>query len=931
MTKKVRAVAVVAKIKKILKLVKADTHDNKEILGMLAYRGEGKHSLLRNKDQIVEKTPLEGATAQKRANEFSAGPKVVENKTKINSAGETHANKKTQDTKKTETNGCPVTMDTGEEIIQIQDFTLPGHLSFTFERIYRSSAAEVDVGLGPGWSHPLLQSLIFDNGEVHWYDAQNKKTVFPEPTANTPSIENPLAASAISLAQTPGHYLLAQAGSPNCIFERFGNFARLKSFIDVYGNKLNVQYDNTGHPTAITNPVGLGLFLVYHNEHISQIELRKKHQTAEGIEWITEKVCQRFIYNEQNQLIANLNPLAEGEQYEYDDNNLIQLRKMAGGAEFRWLWQGEGKHARALKHWSNTGFEASYEWDDENNSVTVQYPDGSSECYQHNQDAKLLFKQDPDGATTHYEYNEDGQLTHVIDALGNETQHQYDLNGKPAATFYPDGQIVQYQYFFSQLREIKQGKAKWQFDHNDLGDVIWQKDPLGHITRYHYNRFGQLDQVRYQDDTCVELGWNHFGQLIRETLPDGGQIQYRYDLLGRQILRQDANGAITHFEWDDADRLTKIILPNQASRSYQYNAHGKVTLEVDEQGNQTQYEYHPNLHLVSKRTNPDGSTLTYRYDNPKRFVSDIINEKGEQYQIQYFANGLVKQEIGFDGITTQYQYDLLGNLTFKRQIGLAGTQLDTLFERDVMGWLVKKTLPDGQEIEYHYDTQGNLISVDDGERPLHWQYDLNGQLIAEHQSWASQYYDYDPLGRVKRWQLPDGQQVDYEFQQGQLAGINLNGEVLTQHLFRHGQEVKRSQGALTSEYQYDEQGRLTQHAQLQQLLQMGASATIKQQRQYQYDVAGNLTQVTDSLKGDRQYHYDPLARLSHVRGNIDEHFQHDPAGHLLSQTLGKSSSAAPASAQVKHNRLAFQGDCHFEYDEFGNLVKEKRGKGQQLV
>lgn len=371
---------------------------------------------------------------------------------------------------------------------------------------------------------------------------------------------------------------------------------------------------------------------------------------------------------------------------------------MAGGAEFRWLWQGEGKHARALRHWSNTGFEASYEWDDENNSVTVQYPDGSSECYQHNQDAKLLFKQDPDGATTHYEYNEDGQLTHVIDALGNETQHQYDLNGKPAATFYPDGQIVQYQYFFSQLREIKQGKAKWQFDHNDHGDVIWQKDPLGHITRYHYNRFGQLDQVRYQDDTCVELGWNHFGQLIRETLPDGGQIQYRYDLLGRQILRQDANGAITHFEWDDADRLTKIILPNQASRSYQYNAHGKVTLEVDEQGNQTQYEYHPNLHLVSKRTNPDGSTLTYRYDNPKRFVSDIINEKGEQYQIQYYANGLVKQEIGFDGITTQYQYDLLGNLTFKRQIGLAGTQLDTAFERDVMGRLVKKHRPTAKKL-----------------------------------------------------------------------------------------------------------------------------------------------------------------------------------------------------------------------------------------
>ncbi|MFO6422200.1 hypothetical protein [Motilimonas sp. KMU-193] len=101
--------------------------------------------------------------------------------------------------------------------------------------------------------------------------------------------------------------------------------------------------------------------------------------------------------------------------------------------------------------------------------------------------------------------------------------------------------------------------------------------------------------------------------------------------------------------------------------------------------------------------------------------------------------------------------------------------------------------------------------------------------------------------------------------------------MLTQHLFHHGQEIKRSQGALTSEYQYDEQGRLTQHAQLQQQSQhkfhQGTRASVKQQRQYQYYVAGNLTQVTDSLKGDRQYHYDPLARLSHVHGNIDEHFK----------------------------------------------------------
>ena len=25
------------------------------------------------------------------------------------------------------------------------------------------------------------------------------------------------------------------------------------------------------------------------------------------------------------------------------------------------------------------------------------------------------------------------------------------------------------------------------------------------------------------------------------------------------------------------------------------------------------------------------------------------------------------------------------------------------------------------------------------------------------------------------------------------------------------------------------------------------------------------------------------------------------------------------------------GDCHYEYDEFGNLTEERRGKGQKLV
>ncbi|MFM5169662.1 RHS repeat domain-containing protein, partial [Aeromonas veronii] len=77
----------------------------------------------------------------------------------------------------------------------------------------------------------------------------------------------------------------------------------------------------------------------------------------------------------------------------------------------------------------------------------------------------------------------------------------------------------------------------------------------------------------------------------------------------------------------------------------------------------------------------------------------------------------------------------------------------------------------------------------------------------------------------------------------------------------------------------------------------------------------------------QHYRYDPLDRLQEVRGELTERFLHDPAGNLLSQTLGGQFEGA----RTQGNRLLLSGDRHFEYDEFGRLAIERRGKGQSLV
>ncbi|MFL1559589.1 DUF6531 domain-containing protein, partial [Pseudomonas sp. O11] len=75
---------------------------------------------------------------------------------------------------KTATNGCPVSMVTGEELLTLTDGALDGILPFEWTRLYRTSAVEVDCGLGFGWSHSLAQRLVVDGDSVVWTDHENR-------------------------------------------------------------------------------------------------------------------------------------------------------------------------------------------------------------------------------------------------------------------------------------------------------------------------------------------------------------------------------------------------------------------------------------------------------------------------------------------------------------------------------------------------------------------------------------------------------------------------------------------------------------------------------------------------------------------------------------------------------------------------------------
>ncbi|WP_337049425.1 RHS repeat-associated core domain-containing protein [Serratia fonticola] len=874
---------------------------------------------------------------------------------------------------KTHDSGDPVSLFSGEELLTLSDITLPGILPFVWRRFYRSSGIEQRDALGWGWSHSANPQLIFGVDDhtqeaVAWFfDDENRVTRLLLPTPQTPLTTNRLGGGVISLKQDEfsNEYCVQWSeGQGTYHFLRDGDASWFRGISDGYGNRVNASYDNQGRLATLghdearlcfsyddpTYPQGIGQIL---------LQARSPASTSAETHWQPGTVVVHYRYNEHQQLISATNAAGDTEHYRYRDDNVILCRTLAGGAEFHWEWQGEGKTARCARQYGNFGqLDILYHWDTANRCVTVTQKDGSQQRYQHSPQALLLSEKGADGAETHYEYNEDGACTRVTDALGYHTDSIYD-DGILSTVITPDGQITSYQWLFNKLITrtlgVGEGAQKWHYTYDINGALKSETDPAGTTTHYSYTPRGQISHISFPDGSEQRLQWDTLGRLLSDTSPQGSR-QLRYQGLQTQPCEVEENDQITRYQWDELGRLIKITHPDGSTRQYQYNAYGKVTQLTDEAGRATKYHYAAPLHLLTEKRLPDGGSLRYRYDNVHLQVSEIENQHGEKYRLGYTGSGLLSEEIGFDNVKTTYHYDACGRLSEKREYGNdhQSPPFITQYQRDPLSRLTRKILPDGKEEEYRYDEAGRLSEILDGQNPLAWQYDAAGRLEAEHQSWATMRYRYDEdTGRLTGIKQPNGQWQEFHYQHGKLQASSLEGQPLTAYGYDHHQRLQqlRQGNRLVNRFQYDHRNRLSLHS----LLEPGTMPEddrLHWQQQYAYQADGELA----SIEGNdaRQYHYNATGALTSVsylnpqsiippaRQPVHRLPQFQPAAAAKEQHHANPNESFrwdrrgnPVSDVQQHsapgNRLAFYADRHFEYDRFGNLIAERRGKAQRLV
>lgn len=868
-------------------------------------------------------------------------------------------NKPSPDVQATKVSGEPISLVTGEELLQQTDFTLTGPLSLNWERIYRTSNP-YDIGLGHGWTHPLIGWLSQDWRYIYYHDQEGRKIPFPIPQKGQYSTNS---AEQIRLtAQQDGLYRLKflKDEQPDRLFKLINRQYRLYALQDNIGNSLQCLHNDHGQIIQLLGDWGKGLRFHYQGKHIIQIDelsvinheqCNPDSNSSDHRQFhTTQKI--RYQYDQQNDLIAIIDPAEQSERFAYN-NHIITQRTLKSGFSFYFEWDQYTIEAKCLHQWGDNGiYDYHFEWDDENQLSKTIDSNGGILITQYN-DLGLPVKEiNPEGGETHYEYNAEGLLTKTIDPMGAAHEYQYNELGLVTQQSDPLGntQAIEYNDFGQPIQITDASKNVWLREYDERGLLSQLTDPHGHQTQYQYNHYGQPAVISNALGQTTQLLWSVQGELLAEKIHNGQTTHYQYNAQGQiQNTRQD-NDRPTEYLYDVLGNVTQIILPNGQSQHFSYNNSGQLTQYTDEAGRKIQYQY-DGLSQVRRRIDPMGQTLTYFYDK-ERNLTGLQNEKGEKHHLRYDKNERLIDEVGFDGRQQHYRYNesghlveqIDGTLTEKStqqshqktyQTSLSDAALVTQFQRNPMGQLIGKTTADGEQSSFAYNPSGQLTLAENPQCKVIYDYDSLGNPIEETQETETRSqslnHEYDALGNRIKTTMPSGQVVTYQYNHQQLfTQISLDDKVISQiQRDARGREISKQQGRLNARYHYDPMGRLASH----QVSHQKNKNTIIQ-RSYAYDHAGNLATINDFKKGSTHYQYDALNRLTQVKSFVSEQFAFDPAGNLLAQQSTRDTAyqatGQSQTQQVSGNRLAFLGDRKFAYDTRGNLAKEQCGKGGQL-
>ncbi|MGW7067470.1 RHS repeat-associated core domain-containing protein [Streptomyces sp. NPDC054855] len=827
-------------------------------------------------------------------------------------------------------NGDPIDMISGEMLMEQTDVVLPGLLPLVLHRTHLSTY-RWGHWYGDSWASTLDERVVIDDEGLVYATEDGRLLSYPHPSpGGAPLLPAhgprwPLTvddAGTVTVADPQtGHVRHFLAVPPHTEPTAEEQTLPLRAVTDRNGNRLDIDRDPTGAPTAIRHTGGYHLTVDTDDHRVTALRLLTPGTGSgadAGIGADTgSTLVAAYDYDEVGNLAEVHDSAGPRLRLDYDDRARITSWTDSNQTWYRFTYDDEDRCVRGESTAGHLSCTIEYRPDERETRYTDAL--GQTTVYRYNDLSQLLAETDPLGGTVHTEWDSWNNLLVRTDALGHRTENTWDEHGNLTETRAPDGTCASAAYNGLNLlvELVGPGDAVQRQAWDERGNRTSVTDPDGATHHFTHDATGAVSTITDPLGHTTELRCNAAGLPLEVIDPLGAVTRYDLDAFGRAHTITDPTGATTRLEWTVEGKQARRTEADGSSESWTYDGEGNCVSHTDAMGATTTHEY-THFDLIAARTDPDGVRYEFVHDTQLQ-LREVTNPQGLTWSYEYDPAGRLVAETDFDDRALTYAYDAAGHLVTRTTA--AGDEI--AFERDALGRTVTQNVAGGAVTRYTYDASGSLTTAVGPDVTLTLERDRSGRLLSETVNGRTLTHTYDELGRRTGRTTPSGARSTWTYDAaGRRTELISSGRRMA---FTHdgaGRELTRTVGeTLTLTNVYDAVGHLSK----QEL--MGPARTRIQHRAYTYRADGHLTGMEDQLNGARRFDLDAAGRVTAVHAaRWTETYAYDEAGNQTDASWPAAMPGQEATGPRAYTgtRITAAGNVRYTYDTAGRTILRQK-------
>lgn len=414
-----------------------------------------------------------------------------------------------------ETSIDPVNLSTGNFIYDFEDLAIDGEIPLSFHRYYNSKDSRISV-LGKSFRHNYEIYLnVNDDGEVDIIMEDGQHKVF--------AVENGVYygknTATDFLTSDKQHFYLKDVDDNTYIFDKDKKLIRIENRNNL---GISLTYDEDKLLIKVVNDYGD--CLNYEYDEKTNLLARVFDHTGRDVV---------ITYSDEKRIKTVCSALGKNISYEYASNG--RIKDIVNSQKIHTVENIYDKKIRVIRQLFSDGGSMSFEYDDENHTVTQTERNGVQTIFVHDGQYRNTEIRYADGTVEKFVYNDKNQCIKYTDRLGRIQRMSYDNRG-------------------NLIQKIDALKRRLNMTYDASGRLLSMSINGIQKVKNDYDAKGNL--VRTEDSTGngVTVINDKHGRPIERQYPDGSRSAVTYDATsaGVNAVSQGikiAKGEQEEFQW----------------------------------------------------------------------------------------------------------------------------------------------------------------------------------------------------------------------------------------------------------------------------------------------------------------------------------------------------------------------------------------------